>query len=72
MAKIKDIDGFPNFDKYKTRVTLCFKSQKQKRAFLGQLDDGWGENLVDLNWPMKTNIHNCEMITVKVAGEDLR
>jgi len=36
-------------------VTLHFKTEEQKKAFLGQFSDGWGENY----------------ITYKTKGDDL-
>jgi hypothetical protein len=42
-------------------VTLRFPSAFHKDYFLGQLSDGWGENLVYLTW-------RGDMKTAKVVG----
>ncbi len=48
------IDGNPDFSQYPATLTLHFKSEAEKREFMGQLSDGWGENHVMLDWPWKT------------------
>jgi hypothetical protein len=43
------------------RITLEFKSAFDKRYFLGQLSDGWGENRVRLEWPKGKNLCACRV-----------
>jgi hypothetical protein len=42
------------------RITLEFKSVFDKKYFLGQLSDGWGENLVGLEWPKGKSLFMCK------------
>lgn len=37
--------------RYPVQVVLRFRDESAKREFMGQLSDGWGENLVMLEWP---------------------
>jgi len=48
--------GNPNFDEYPHRVTLCFKSEDEKKFFIAGLSDGFGENICDLDWEWKNKI----------------
>lgn len=42
-------------------ITLEFKSAFDKKYFLGQLSDGWGENLVMLKWPKGKSLMSCKV-----------
>lgn len=48
-------------------VTLRFPSARHKDYFLGQLSDGWGENVVDLAW--KGDLKTASVVTVTNHGE---
>lgn len=37
--------------RYPVQVVLRFRDEEAKKEFMGQLSDGWGENLVMLEWP---------------------
>jgi hypothetical protein len=39
-----------DFSKYPVTSTLHFKNEEERDEFMGQLSDGWGENLVYLDW----------------------
>lgn len=58
-----------DFTKYPSRVTLCFKNDKEKEEFLGQLSDGWGENLVNIGWSAGKNLFKQDLIVVEVEIE---
>ncbi len=45
-------------------VTLRFKSEYAKGYFLGQLSDGWGENVVGLEWDNRRHMKDCPVIDV--------
>ena len=47
-----------------TEVTLRFPSEYAKDYFLGQLSDGWGENVVHLDWDGRRNMKDCPIIDV--------
>ncbi len=51
-------------NQYKSRVTLTFDNPAEKRKFLGQLCDGWGENVVNVDWPEDVDLHDAEEIHV--------
>ena len=50
-------------------VTLRFPSAKHKEYFLGQLSDGWGENMVDLRWAAGVDVTKAKTVTVTNQGE---
>jgi hypothetical protein len=50
-------------------VTLRFPSALHKKYFLGQLSDGWGENVVDLTWPSSVDLAESMTVRVKNMGE---
>lgn len=41
------------FAGHPVRVTFCFRSKDEMRAFMGGLIDGWGEDGADVNWPWR-------------------
>jgi hypothetical protein len=52
-------------------VTLRFKSESEKDYFMSQLSDGWGENLVRLDWPWRDGVkfQNCRTFNVIVTDD---
>ena len=55
--------------KPKHTVTLVFPSRQHKEHFLGQLSDGWGENLVELRWPRDVDLFDAPSVRVSNFGE---
>lgn len=53
-------------------VTLRFRSEFEKRWFMGQLSDGFGEGQVDLVWPWRAGVQfdECPSFGVRPLGED--
>ena len=51
-------------------VTLHFKTKPAKDYFLGQLSDGWGENVVDLDWPSGRSLKHAPDVIVTVFKPD--
>ena len=49
-------------------VTLRFPSASHKDYFLGQLSDGWGENIVYLTW--RGDLKTAKVVGVRNFGED--
>lgn len=39
-----------NQNDFPVTVTLRFRSEEERRYFMGQLSDGWGESEVELSW----------------------
>jgi hypothetical protein len=52
-------------------VTLRFKSESEKDYFMSQLSDGWGENLVRLDWPWRDGVRfqDCRTFDVVVTDD---
>ncbi len=55
--------------KPKHEVTLTFRSREHKEYFLGQLSDGWGENVVSLQWPRNVPLYEAPMVRVTPIGD---
>jgi hypothetical protein len=47
-------------------VLLVFPSAEEKKAFLAGMSDGWGENIVYMDWDWKLGIDLYDASTVKV------
>lgn len=60
-------------ERYPVRVTLAFCSDAERRYFMGQLSDGWGENHCDFEWPWRSGVdfHEAELVAVKLPPEEL-
>lgn len=48
----------------KNEVLLVFKSEDEKKYFLGGLSDGWGENIVDLDWDWRKDLYDAKIVKV--------
>jgi hypothetical protein len=55
--------------KVRHTVTLVFPSRAHKEHFLGQLSDGWGENVVGLKWPRNVDLYDAAEVRVSNFGE---
>jgi hypothetical protein len=56
--------------KYPKHVVLRFRSQEELEVFMGQLSDGWGENLVDLDWDSKEELsEDGQQVGVKIIDD---
>lgn len=47
-------------------VELRFRTRAAREYFLGQLSDGWGENVVMLDWPEGGDLKDASTVNVKV------
>lgn len=61
----------PAFDEHPVRVTLCFKTKKDRDEFMGGLSDGFGENFCGLDWEYDKGdsgpgFESAELFTVEV------
>lgn len=78
-----DDQGEPPFNQtdYPCAVTLGFRNDEERRKFMGQLSDGWGENYVSLKWPWEQYVttpeqgtgdafHHQEFFGVEVFEDD--
>lgn len=64
MAKFKP-------EKFPVRVTLGFRNKDERDEWLGQLSDGWGENLTRLDWDdSKGDLHAAKLVGVRLSPED--
>jgi len=50
------------------RVTLCFRTEAERRYVMGQLSDGFGENELDMEWDVG-DLHEANEVRVKPMGE---
>ncbi len=47
-------------------VVLTFDNTDERNKFMGQLSDGWGENVVDLEWDWESGVEfvDCDVFHV--------
>lgn len=58
-------------EKFPVRVTFGFRNKEERDAWLGQLSDGWGENLTRLEWDYKAgDLHDAKLVGVRLSAED--
>ena len=51
-------------------VTLRFKTPRAKQYFMGQLSDGWGENVCGLKWDHSVKFDKCSVFHVEPWDPD--
>lgn len=51
-------------------VTLRFKTPRAKQYFMGQLSDGWGENVCGLKWDHSIKFEKCSVFQVEPWDPD--
>jgi hypothetical protein len=61
---------FDLWPRREAEVRLRFKSKDEKDYFLSQLSDGWGENVVHIEWDWRHGVKLTEARTIDVINTD--
>jgi hypothetical protein len=51
-------------------ITLRFRSEADKEEFMGQLSDGWGENVCQLFWSDDKTFDETKVFDIELLSDD--